>query len=405
MVGGGLVGTGYPTAGDVAVKSGEFTGRFGVDWQPKLDITDDSLLYAFYSRGYKAGGINPPTPGFATNEQLIDAGVTTQAEIDLYTLLRLYSSPGLELTAVNYGQTFKPEFVNAFEVGTKNVLMDGRLTLNADAFFYDYKDYQVSQIKDRTAVNENFDAKLWGSELSAEFEPIPNLRFNANLGWLETRIADGEKSIDPMNRTLGNPDYVVTKPWVQLPSNCVVPVHVAEQWLKIQGGVYYNYDMCGGLGGALGAQNGDLLKDPQTGAPYDPATYPELNGGAGFYTDLGGNELPNSPHWTLNVGAQYTVPFADEWAATVRGDLYWQAQSWWRVYNLDPFDRLEAWSNINFTVRIDGPDGLAIEAYVKNVFNNTALTGAFLNSDDSGLTTNVFTTDPRLIGLSVTKTF
>ena len=34
--------------------------------------------------------------------------------------------------------------------------------------------------------------------------------------------------------------------------------------------------------------------------------------------------------------------------------------------------------------------------YVKNVFDATAITGDFLNSDDTGLTTNVFLTDPRL---------
>ncbi len=32
-----------------------------------------------------------------------------------------------------------------------------------------------------------------------------------------------------------------------------------------------------------------------------------------------------------------------------------------------------------------------------------AITGDFLNSDDTGLTTNVFLTDPKLIGIRVTK--
>jgi hypothetical protein len=41
--------------------------------------------------------------------------------------------------------------------------------------------------------------------------------------------------------------------------------------------------------------------------------------------------------------------------------------------------------------------------YIKNVMNTTAITGDFLNSDDSNLTTNVFLTDPRLIGVRVTK--
>ncbi len=43
--------------------------------------------------------------------------------------------------------------------------------------------------------------------------------------------------------------------------------------------------------------------------------------------------------------------------------------------------------------------------YVKNVFDKTAITGDFLYSDDTGLTTNVFLTDPRLYGVRVTKQF
>jgi hypothetical protein len=42
-------------------------------------------------------------------------------------------------------------------------------------------------------------------------------------------------------------------------------------------------------------------------------------------------------------------------------------------------------------------------AYVKNVMDRDSITGAFLNSDDTGLTTNVFLTEPRLYGLRVTK--
>jgi len=44
-------------------------------------------------------------------------------------------------------------------------------------------------------------------------------------------------------------------------------------------------------------------------------------------------------------------------------------------------------------------------AYVKNLFNTTAITGAFLNSDDTSLTTNVFVTDPRLFGIRISKSF
>jgi outer membrane receptor protein involved in Fe transport len=400
----GTTSIGYPETGVIKQHWGEVTGRFGVDWKPKLSFTDDTLVYAFYSRGYKAGGANPPSPGFATYDDMVAQGSSgTAADLSFLNLqITRGNIPPVHLTAVEYGKTFKPEFVNAFEIGSKNTLADGALTLNPTAFYYDYKGYQVSQIRDRTAVNENFDSKMWGLEFETVFSATQYFRINANLGYLGTRIDDGQTSIDVMNRTQGNPNYVVTKPWVQLPSNCVVPASVVANVLASNPnfiGSYWN--MCGGLF----SSSGNGIIDPATGENYNVNNYPEINGGAGIRADLGGNELPNSPHFTLNVGAEYTVPFADEWAATVRTDMYWQAQSWWRVYNLKPFDRLEPWTSVNFTVRVDGPDGLAIEAYVKNAFDNTAITGAFLNSDDSGLTTNVFTTDPRLIGFSITKTF
>src|SRR3546814_17275141 len=92
--------------------------------------------------------------------------------IDYYT--NNSALPTLKLTSVEYGPTFEPEYVNAFEIGAKNSFMNGALTLNATAFYYDYNGYQVSQIRDRTAVNANFDAKVWGAELESVFAPPRN---------------------------------------------------------------------------------------------------------------------------------------------------------------------------------------------------------------------------------------
>ena len=47
--------------------------------------------------------------------------------------------------------------------------------------------------------------------------------------------------------------------------------------------------------------------------------------------------------------------------------------------------------------------GWQVMGYLKNIFDTTAITGTFLNSDDSGLTNNIFLTDPRLFGVRVTK--
>lgn len=404
--GAGTTSKGYPEKPDIKQHWGKFTGRFGLDWKPQTSFTDDTLIYAFYSRGYKAGGVNPPSPGYATTEDLIEQATSDpdpRAEIVLNSQIAQGRIPVVYLTANEYGETFEPEYVNSIEIGTKNVLAGGAVMLNLTGFYYDYKGYQVSQIRDRTSVNENFDATIWGLEFESQFAVTDRLRLNANVGYLKTRIADGETSIDVMNRTQGNPNYVVTKPWIQLPSNCVVPLTVAETFLlnhpQFLAGYY---GMCGGFGNS---SLGKEVIDPATGANYDVSDYPELNGGAGLLDDLGGNELPNSPHWTVNFGAEYSLPFSEDWSATLRGDAYWQGKSWARVYNLAPYDRLKSWTNFNLSLRVDGPDNLTIEAYVKNVFNSTPLTGAFLNGDDSGLTTNVFTLDPRIIGFSVAKKF
>ncbi|HEX6859929.1 MAG TPA: TonB-dependent receptor [Caulobacteraceae bacterium] len=401
----GAVAIGYPELEPIVQNWGEWTGRLGLDWKPQLSFTDDTLLYAFYSRGYKGGGANPPKPGFATTEELLalmpDNVIQAFEDYD-------FDLPILQLTAVEYKDTFDPEFVNSFEIGAKNTLMGGAMTFNATAFYYDYQGYQVSQIRDRTAVNENFDATVWGLEFETMISPSRNLQIIGNLGYLDTSIADGEKSIDIMNRTQGDPNYTLVKSWLQLPSNCVVPTNVAEAYLQTNPILDEYWQMCGGLGGLLGA--GWLFPVPADsnfgGDPYDVANYPEINGGAGVLADLGGNELPNAPHWTMNLGAQYGFDVLDGWRATVRGDAYWQSQSWHRVYNLDPFDKLHGWYNVNLSVWIERPeDGLKIEFYAKNLLDKTPITDAFINSDDTALTTNVFVLDPRLLGLSIKKEF
>jgi iron complex outermembrane recepter protein len=134
---------------------------------------------------------------------------------------------------------------------------------------------------------------------------------------------------------------------------------------------------------------------------FDPATAP--NNGQGIDKDLGGNKLPNAPPFTVSFGAQYTAPLTSDWAATLRSDYYWQDYSWARVFNDHPYDRLRGYTSVNVTLILTSQNGWQVMLYDKNAFDTTAITGDFLNSDDSGLTTNVFLTDPKLIGIRVTK--
>jgi len=379
---GGYVNRGYPALPDVKQSWDAVTGRFVVDWKPNLAFSDDTLVYASYSRGYKGGGTNPPR-------------VDINPEVIQYQPL---------------ASEFAPEYINAFEIGTKNSFMDGRMRLNATAFYYDYSDYQVSQIVDRISLNENFDARIWGVELEGAFYPTPAWRIDANIGYLNTRVADGEKSIDVMNRTQGNADWTLLRPWVQVPSNCIAPTKHVETILS------FGFDgpttgqalqaLCSGS-----ARYGSFNPDFDTilpmwaffGFTYDGVTEAP-NYGRGFDADLSGNELPNSPNWTANIGTQYTLP-VNGWDFTFRADYYWQGESYFRIYNTE-YDKLKSWDNTNISITAENVvSGLSVQFYVKNVFDKTPITDAFTNSDDTGLTTNVFTLDPRLMAISVSKKF
>ena len=424
-------GWGYPIAGVVDQQWDQFTGRAVVNWTPKLDFTDQTLVYGSYAHGYKAGGANPPGAIYSSQ-------------------LRVGTDPYFNARPV-HPLTFKPEFVDAFELGTKNTLMDGALTLNGDVFYYNYENYQVSEIVDRTAINQNFDAHAKGAELEATWEPLPGLRFNFAGGWEATAIAQGQSAVDLMDRTAGHSDWYVVKPFVNEATNCIFPAYIAKEIiLPTTGGL-------GASGTSYCAEAYELHIDPFTGLPYvaDPTVTPSIaftippgyagfdplagtpgdpytgqntgslciqncngtgtpvytshdfgpapNNGAGFAKNLGGNSLPNAPPYTVSFGAQYTMPLSTDWAGTLRSDFYWQASSWWRVFNDLSYDRLRGYDTLNLTLIFTSQNGWQVMLYDKNVFNTTAITGAFLNSDDTGLTTNVFLTDPKLIGVRVTK--
>jgi outer membrane receptor protein involved in Fe transport len=383
---------GYPVAKVIDQQWDELTGRAVANWTPKLDFTGQSLFYASYSHGYKAGGANPPRP------VIVGPGNVGQ---------------DTGIISATHPETFEPEFIDAFELGTKNTLLDGALTFNASAFYYNYENYQISEIVDRTSVNLNFDAHVRGAEIEATYEPIPGLRFNLSGGYEDARLADGSKAVDLMDRTAGNPDWIVVKPFVVNPSNCIIPVSffVGRASLNAK-------DFCEGyepesIAGHIDPITGLPFVDHPTitnkypnkipaGYPgFDPASAP--NNGEGFYKDLSHNQMPNAPPFTLSFGAQYSMPLSSDWAGTLRGDFYWQADSYWRIFNDLDYDRLNGYTNFNLTLILTNQNGWQVMLYDKNVFNTTAITGAFLNSDDTGLTTNVFLTDPKLIGIRVTK--
>ena len=127
-----------------------------VNWKAGLeyDLAPNSLLYANVSTAFKAGGFfyGPPT-----------------------------------------ADTYQPEAVKNYALGVKTRLLDNKLQLNAEAFYLDYQDEQVSFVKligaSATLVTANAGkSHSEGLDLDLDYLLTPLTRIGAQLQNLEARF-------------------------------------------------------------------------------------------------------------------------------------------------------------------------------------------------------------------------
>ena len=360
----------------------EFTGRLVFDWFPEVSFTDETLLYLSFSRGFKSGGINPP----------IDT-----------TLFP------------NTPTTFEPEEINAIEIGTKNTFWDRRAQFNASIFYYDYSGLQIGKIINRTSLNENTDAEIYGVETELLLAPTDNWLFNAQVSYLNTELGSTE-TIDPRDPSQGRSDVTVIKD-ISDASNCAIENVDADgnalapfsdstlaQGLAA-GGAYIRtgpdsplalpatpgitdsaFSVCGTLAG--------LLSSPDTNP--DGYIYQDS-----IQVDLDGNELQQAPEFTVSLGAEYRHFFDNGMSLAVRLDYYWQDEFYSTTFNR-PQDRINAWDIWNAQATLRGKeDRWFARAFVQNIENDDNITGTYQTDPSSGLFTNAFFVEPRLMGVTV----
>lgn len=145
--GGGAIGSFPDDQGEASFA--EWSYRLAAN----LEIAPDHYLFASYSRGYKTGG-------FDFNGGRVDAN----------------------LNQVPYN----PEFVTAYEVGSKNQFWDRRVTFNLTSFYYDYTDLQVFRLTGDGPVTDNAaKSTIWGIEAETRIEPTDGLTLEATVGYLD----------------------------------------------------------------------------------------------------------------------------------------------------------------------------------------------------------------------------
>ena len=94
-----------------------------------------------------------------------------------------------------------------------------------------------------------------------------------------------------------------------------------------------------------------------------------------------------------------------DWAVTPRADYYWQDDQFSRIYN-SAHDHMDAYSIVNLSLVVENQTaGWLLQAYVKNLGDDDSVQASYVTDDSSGLFTNIQITDPRLYGVSITKSF
>ena len=209
-------GAGTPVFVDTGAtleEDGKITWSVGGEY----DLGDDNMVYFKVNTGFKSGTVNQ-----------IPSTVTAVAP------------------------TTDPEEVTAYQIGSKNYFMDGRLSLNAEFFHYEYEGYQVVvATPDPTnffpgvffpSVNAQ-KAEHWGGEIESTFVPWEQGQLNLALAILDAEHTEFVTSAFDWSGhvMLGAPEYTViagySHEW-ELAGGGLLSGRINTQWVD----GYYTHD-------------------------------------------------------------------------------------------------------------------------------------------------------------------
>jgi outer membrane receptor protein involved in Fe transport len=145
---------------DAKETTSDVTKKLSVQYR----ISDDAMVYALFSDGFRAGGRNVVRPG-------------TELPPD-------------------YG----PDFLDNYELGFKSRLFEDRLGLNVTAFLMEWKDYQVEVVDPTTdffaiLVANVGDAEIKGVSIELTARPWESLDLGLNAQFLDAKTTEANSII------------------------------------------------------------------------------------------------------------------------------------------------------------------------------------------------------------------
>jgi iron complex outermembrane receptor protein len=276
-----------------------------VTWKAsaEFDVAPDSLLYATFETGYRAGGFQ------------LSEGRTT----------------------------YKPEFLDAYTIGSKNRFLGGKLQLNIEAFLWKYRDQQITY----------FTVDPSGTLISS----------TENVGRMTTKGVDVDVIVKPARHTLLNAKI---------------------QYLDAT----YN--------------NLHLLTAPprdNIGCPGTP-TGATAGGAPVIDFDCSGRQAVHAPKWAVNLGGEQRVPVGDfqivasintSWRDTQQGGFEYLS-----------FQRIPAYWSTDVNLALESADNWTLSAYMINVENNRHRVAPV--AAPTGQAVTIFT-PPRTYGVRLSARF
>jgi iron complex outermembrane receptor protein len=237
--------------------------KAGVDFH----FTPDIMAYASISHGFKSGGFN---------------GANSNTTLQL--------------------KGYKPEELDAYEIGLKSTLFDQKLQMNLSTFYYDYKNKQegdlavtfVGNISGLTNVPKS---RIYGAEADLQLAPVRGLMVNLGAAWLSTRV---QEWMATSNSSVW-PDVVrFDASGIELPSS--------PRW-QLNGGVEYSHDLANNIKGFIGIDGN--YKGSTTGGAVGmqgaTAAYSVYNARLGFGN---ADDTWSVTLWSRNLFDKYYYPAA-----------------------------------------------------------------------------------------------
>ncbi|UVO51046.1 TonB-dependent receptor [Sphingomonas sp. SUN019] len=282
---------------DSTLETKKFTYRLAADWQ----FTPANLLYASYETGFHGGGFN--------------------------------FGKGLE--------TYKPETIEAYTIGSKNRFFGNRLQFNVEAFYWKYKDQQIAQ---------------FGTDFST---PPISVFYTSNIGRSVIKGADVDLDflLTPTTRIGGSVQYLDTE--------------------------YKSYTVTASVMGPVPNFDTNACQITRTT----------------IYTiDCSGASALFSPKWSFNVNAEQTIRL-DGFKLVAQGGTRWRGD-FFAATSYQPWVISKAvfQSDASLTLAPESDDWF-VAAFVNNIEDKRRITQSNVNATLG--TQSAIATAPRTYGIRI----